>query len=153
MTMLLRFLPYGLVVAALAFVIWWIDDNAADRTRQQIETARLHVETVLRSDLRQSEQRLAGTIGQIGAGYVADRQVIETNRTIIQPTVTREIVREPRLSDPDAGLTGGLFASINRARAALGPCSPRPDGGISCPMPSASPADGQDDWRAEPEGH
>lgn len=148
---LLRFLPHGLVILAIGFAIWWIDDNAADRTRAQIEQAATKIENQTRSDLRKSEQRLAIKLGEIGASYEAGRTIIERTRTELQPIITREIIREPRLSDPDAGITERMREAINGARA-LSTCARGTAGGIVCPLPDARPADRPDDSGTGPEG-
>ena len=138
MTALLRLIaPHIAVVAAIAAIIWWIDDNAADRTREQLAAASAASEIRLRADLRQSEQRLAETLHGIDRSVTDQLAAIDLVGTVIQPTVTREIIRDPRLSDPDAGLTAGLLAAVNRARAA-GACSATADGGIECALPAAA---------------
>jgi len=137
---LLPFLPHLLVALAVVGVIWWIDSSAAERTRDEIETARVRAENQLRSDLRQTEQRLAGTIQQIAAQVGAQISTLETrHETIIKPTLVRELTRETRLSDPSAGITDGVRAQLNRSLPPVA-CATRPDGGISCALPDAGPA-------------
>ncbi len=138
MMAILRLLgPHLAVVAAIAALIWWIDDNAADRTRSQIAAANAASEIRRRADLRQSEQRLAETLHGIDRSVTDQLAAIDLVGAVIQPTVTREIIRDPRLSDPDAGLTAGLLAAVNRARA-TGACTAAADGGIECALPAAA---------------
>lgn len=131
------------IAGAVAGFIWWIDSNAAERTRGQIEAARMKSQIALRSDLRQSEQRLAGTIHQIAAQVGAQIETIESrHQTIIRPTLVRELTRETRLSDPAAGITDGVRAQLNRSLPPVA-CSARPAGGIRCTLPDARSADDQ----------
>lgn len=146
-------IPVALALAAtLAGVIAWVDHRTARRTEAQLRATQLMIENRMRADLRRSEARLAGTIAALAADYEQSRTVIERTRTIVQPIVTREIVREPRLSDPAAGLTPGLFDAINRARA-TGACAAAAAGGIRCPLPQPAPAREPDDRGTGPQGH
>lgn len=135
MRFLLPFLPHALVVALIAGLIWWIDDNAADRTRDQIAAQAAQAEIRLRADLRTFEGRLGDKIALNGAqvsGQISDLGAL--HRTIIQPTLIKELSRETRMSDPAAGITDGVRKELNRALAAVA-CAPRPDGGIRCTLP------------------
>ncbi len=129
--------PHLAVIAALAAIIWWIDDKAADRTRREMRAAAAEAAAGLHVQMRQSEQRVAAAINGIDLTVAAQVRAIEATRTIIQPTITREIFLDPRLSDPDAGISGGLLDALNSARASF-TCSPRPDGGIECALPPAA---------------
>jgi len=123
----------GLVIGFIA----WIDHNASQRTKDQIETARVMAENQMRSDLRQSEQRLATTIGAIANQvHALDTSLDERSRTIIRPTLVREINRETRLSDPAAGITDGVRQELNRVLPPVA-CAARADGGIRCTLPDA----------------
>lgn len=136
-----RFLPHGLLLLAILGAIWWIDDAAADRTRRQIETARVKTEIQLRSDLRRTEQRLASGIHDIGAQVDAQIATLETrHQTIIKPTLVRELTRETRFSDPAAGISDGVRAQLNRSLPPIA-CAPIAGGGIRCALPDAGAAD------------
>lgn len=144
-SILLRCLSLALIIGAIGGIAWRIDHNAGERMRNELAQQATRIENKVRSDLRQSEQRLALSMQKLGAEYQAGRHVIDNTRTIIKPTVTREIIREPRLSDPAAGLTDGLLGAVNRARTALGPCAATAGGGIRCPVPAPGDSDGSDD--------
>lgn len=141
----------SLVGAMIGFTAW-IDHTAAARTRDQIEAARARLQVQIRDEVRRSEQQLAGAISELASDYERGRTVIERTRTIIQPTVTREITLEPRLSDPASGLTPGLLAAVNRARA-TGACTAAAPGRIVCPLPEPAAVADDDDRRAGDEGH
>jgi hypothetical protein len=134
-TLLLRFLPHGLVVLAVIGAIWWIDHQAAERTRDQIETAAIKQENKLRDDLRGAEGRLSfqlRTIDQNRADSIA--RLASLHSTVFQPTIQKELTREVRFTDPSAGLSDGLRASLNAALTAVS-CTRRADGGIDCTLP------------------
>jgi len=136
---LLRFLPHIAIVLAVLAGVAWIDHNAAARTRDQIESASIKIENKVRSDLRQSEQRLAGGIGGVDK-TVRDQvgSIGAVHTTIIQPTLTKELSRETRFSDPNVGISDGVREQVNRSLATVS-CTPRPDGGIVCTLPDSRP--------------
>ena len=141
--LLRRIWPHMLALCAVIGCLWWIDRNAARRTRAQIEAAQARLESRLRADLRQSEQRLTVSIDALAADYARSQVAIARTRAIIQPILTTEIAREPRLSDPAAGLTPGLLAAINRARA-TGACAATAAGGIRCALPGPAGTGGDE---------
>lgn len=153
MAIFLRLLPHILGVSAILGALWWLDHRGYVRGQDDAARERLITAIMLTRSARQTEQLLGEQINAFGARYEEGRSVIQTTRTIIQPTVTKEIIREPRLSDPAAGLTDGLLHEVNRARSAVGPCSPTAAGGIVCPLPGAGAAEGQEHRRAGAEGH
>lgn len=134
------FLPHILAVAAILGVVWWLDHRGYSRAQADMAAQAARIENAVRSDLRRTEQRLAEKMDandRAVASQVAGIDAI--HRTIIQPTVTRELAREVRYSDPAAGISDGLRAEINRALAAVA-CAPTSDGGISCALPAAERA-------------
>lgn len=135
-----RVWPHALVIAAILCAVLWIDRNAAERTRGEMEAARARIEASVRSDLRRSEQRLAMTMGAL-AGQVRalDDALAERSRTDLRPALIRELTRETRLSDPALGLSDGVREQLNRAIPPVA-CAARADGGIRCALPDAGAA-------------
>ncbi len=134
------FLPHILAVAAILGVVWYLDHRGYERAKASLAAQAARIEAKVRSDLRRSEQRLAGRIDALDrevAGQVAGIDAL--HRTVIQPTITKELTRETRYSDPAAGISDGLRAEVNRALAAVA-CAPAADGGIVCALPDAEPA-------------
>lgn len=64
------------------------------------------------------------------------------DRTIIKPTLVKEIQSDPRFSNPDVGITDGMFDSLNAARRLTGPSAL-----VSrerSALPAARPLEGQE---------
>lgn len=137
---LLRFLPHLLVIVAIIGAVWWINDAGYDRAMSDRDAADAKMLSQIRTEQRRSEQRLAIAINAIDAAVASQIAGIDATHTETRRVIEREIIREPRLSDPAAGLTDGLFDAINRERAAIA-CAPTPAGGVSCTLPPAQPID------------
>lgn len=79
---------------------------------------------------------------KLGDGFSTVSQRIEqidaTEKTIIRPTLVKEIQNDPRLSDPDFTLPNGVRNIINKARAESA-CPERATGG-DCGAVSLAPA-------------
>lgn len=134
------FLPHIAAVAAIVGVVWYLDHRGYERARKDAEQERVVTALMLTRATRDVEKRLADrmdanarqTAGQIGA-------IEAVHRTVIQPTITKELTRETRFTDPALGIPDSVRREVNRAIAAVA-CTATPDGGISCPLPDASPA-------------
>jgi hypothetical protein len=137
---LLPLLPHALVIGVIAGVVWWIDDNAADRTRSEIESQLAKAKIDHLKDLRESEQRLVNVLNKNAVQVSAQLNDLDTrHRTIIQPTLIKELTRETRLSDPAAGITDGVREQLNRSLPPVS-CTSTAGGGIRCALPDAQPA-------------
>ncbi len=134
--------PHIAIALALGGAIWYLDHQGYQRATRDAEARDLKLRTDLQADLRGVEQALSQKLAAIDADTASARAGIATARTIIQPTIVKELTRETRYSDPAAGLSDGLRAAVDRARAALA-CTSAPDGGISCALPAAAPSGGQ----------
>lgn len=131
---LLRFLPYGLAVAAVLGAMWYLDHRGYQRAKADAEHERLVNKQAVQAIVSASEKSMLDRLGEIDTDTAARVNTIQTiNRTIIQPTLTKELTRETRFADPLAGMSDGVRAEINRARNLS--CAPRLDGGIECPLP------------------
>ncbi|MBB5684279.1 hypothetical protein [Sphingobium boeckii] len=141
MTALLgRYWPHLAIAAAVLFGVWWIYSSGAAAAERKAAHRQLVGEVLEQKRLRRIESAFADGLAKVDQALAARIAAIDvTERTIIQPKIEREIIRESRLSDPAAGLTDGLRAAINAARW-QSTCAPGPDGGLVCALPPAEPA-------------
>ena len=145
----LRLLPYLGVVIAVASVAAWIDHRGFERaeTRAKLDNANAAIRA--RDLQRTVTAAITIAVGKIDIN-TADQiaQIKTVNRTIIQPEIQKEIIRDARLRDPDAGIGDVLFSAINRARR-LSRRSPAP-GELEIDLPAADPVERQDNRDAGP---
>lgn len=152
---LIKILPYGLAALAILGAVWYIDHQGYKRAQTQAQLqkaqddqrqaeANLKMERAV-GDL---EKQLQSIVTQHDAQLYSRLSGIDTtNKTIIQPTITREIQNAPRLSDPNLGITDGLLHGLNRARSLSWPdgaCVTAADGSTTCALPPARPVEGQE---------
>lgn len=122
------------IAAGLAFAVWKIDQNGYERAERHAAER----EARIVEEVRQMEKRIAEQISEIDSDLAAQTSTIDaTERTIIVPTLTKEIARDPRFSDPAAGITDSVRNELNRARA----LSASPTVLDSSAMPSGGNAD------------
>ncbi|GEM_PF-1519391 len=134
---LARLLPHAGLVLALAAALWWSDRQGHERAMAQRDARDAIMLDRMRAALRQSEQRLAVSIEDAAATYRGQRAAIARAETVLHALIREETARDPRLSDPAAGLTPGLLDAVNRARAA-GACAPAAAGRIDCALPASA---------------
>lgn len=147
---LVRLFPYLAGAAALALAVWYIDHRGykraeADALARQLEQDNLRAELALELAelVRQSEVRMQDLLTD------SDRQLVQriaeldsVNKTIIQPTLVKEIQNDPRLSDPASGITDSMRQSINHARSlSQYPCAAGADGDDCRAVSAFEPAD------------
>lgn len=137
---LLRLLPYGLAALALLGAVLWIDHQGYSRAKHDAERQNLVTALIVKKLVDKSEQRMIEAVSRAdtSAGDTI-RQIETVNRTIIQPTITREIQNAPRLSDPALGITDVLRLAINQVLA-LGPDPTDPAGSVTIELPEGQPA-------------
>src|SRR5690606_34270669 len=85
------------------------------------------------------EERLRDTIASIDrnlAAKIDDMELVQ--RTIIQPTIEKEIRNDPRFSDNSLGLADGMRDAINRARSQSA-CPASLTGGDCVALPAPTP--------------
>lgn len=121
---LIRLLPYGAAAVALAGAVWFIDhrgyqraeDEAKAREKErQLQAAQF--ELIVQSYVHDSENRMILAMTSRDGDLVKTLQSMrELNRTVIQPTLVKEIQSEARFSDPALGITDGMLRELNRAR-------------------------------------
>lgn len=151
---LLKYLPYGVVVIAVLGALWFVDHRGYKRAEDQAKLERTLAhnaqleanarqaaltqvfEKSLQDMATQSDRRLGDRLSQLDV----------TNRTIIQPTLVKEIRNDPRQSDPNNGITDGMLNTLNQARSFSWPggaCVANADGSTTCALPPARPVDRQ----------
>lgn len=141
-TWALRLLPYGLAAAALGFAVWYLDHQGYQRAKRDAQVNALVTAQIVATAVRTSESNLAAQIGTIDANVHDQIDNIHATHTETQRIIEREIASDPRLSNPDLGLSDRMFAAINRTRAALA-CATQSGGGIVCTLRAAAPVAGQ----------
>lgn len=152
---LIRLLPYGAAALAILAAVWYIDHRGYKRAEAQATLEKSLARTAkLEADQRQVAltQQFETKLRDMAAAFdrrlgqqLADLDV--QNRTIIQPTLIKEIQNDPRQSDPNDGITDGMLRVVNQARAFSWPdgaCATNADGSATCKLPAARPAGGQE---------
>jgi hypothetical protein len=134
-----KFLPHGMIVLAVLGGVLFIHHKGEQAAEQRMELAAAVQARLNAQVVRKIQAALTESVDAIDQNHAAAIANIETvNRTIIQPTLQREINRETRFSDPASGLSDGLRAAINSAIDLS--CTATVDGGVICPLPTAQPA-------------
>jgi hypothetical protein len=105
-----------LVLIAIALAVAFIDQRGFNRAKEQDRKAELERAAIVAAIVGkiddQLDQRLA-TISKTLGGKLA---TIDKERTIVQPIITRELARDPRLGDPSSCLSPELLRAVNGAR-------------------------------------
>jgi hypothetical protein len=149
----IKYAPYGILAVLLVVGLWFVDHNGYKRaqTQDQLQTERdnnlrLQVknwmqqqvsifEREMQIKVNESDQKLAERIDAINV----------EERTIVQPTIQREIRNDPRLSDPSLGLSDSLWGALNVSRErGSHPCITLADGSATCSLSEDVQTDGQD---------
>lgn len=133
-TFLLRNWLQIAIGAAVIFAVYKIDQNGYERA----ERAAQKREQAIQEQVANMEKRLIEQIGALDAALAGQvSQIDVTERTIVIPTITKEVASDPRFSDPTLGITRGMLDSINGARS-LSSGAPVVDSGA---VPAPAPAD------------
>lgn len=138
--LLARVWPYLAAIGIILGGVWFIyhkGEQAAD-ARAKAEQAAIEkkldgIKTDLEHTLQDGMQAIGRDVNNELAGHAT------VARTEVQPVILKEIQNgAPRLRDPAAGLTPGMFSAIERARRLSDPApAGRPDGSR---VPAPSPA-------------
>lgn len=140
LSFLLPFLPYVAVVGFVLGGIWYIDHKGYQRAQKDAEFERMVTAILIDKYVSDLETNLRDTISGIDRN-LADRiaNIDLINRTIIQPTIEKEIRNDPRFSDPNLGITSVMRDALNRA-IKQSTCPAAANGGdcVSLPAPSVS---------------
>lgn len=146
----LKLLPYVGAVVLVGGAVWYIDHRGYERaeaeatareTERQLLQAQLEIkfqkmvndsETRMAAKIIESDQRITEQLGNID----------QVNRTVVQPTLIREIQSEARFSDPNAGISDGMRSAINTARGLSERPCPAGSNAVACfSLSPASPAE------------
>lgn len=145
--------PYVGAVLALGAAVWYIDhrgfkraeaEAAARENAERLQEQRLVI--LIKTMTSESERRMQSFVDTQNTQLAqALGQIETTSRTVVQPTLVREIANDSRFSDADRGITDGMLGAINTSRA-LSQC-PNPAGtvGVDClALPGSLPVEGSD---------
>lgn len=146
----LKLLPYVGAVVLVGGAVWYIDHRGYERaeaeatareTERQLLQAKLEIkfqemvndsETRMAAKILESDQRITEQLGNVD----------QVNRTVVQPTLIREIQSEARFSDPNAGISDGMRSAINAARGLSERPCPASSNAVACfSLSPASPAE------------
>lgn len=141
------FAGHIVVVLAVAGGLWWIQHRGYERGHtdataefnDRLERGRKAAE----ADTKAIYQVRDDLVRELEEGFGNFQTV---NRTIIQPTLTKEIINETRYSDPACELTDSVRSTLDRQRQA-GNAAISAVAGELMPLPQPDPSrsgDGQD---------
>lgn len=145
--------PYVGAVLALGAAVWYIDHRGFKRAEAEA-TARENAERLQEQRLviliktltSESERRMQTFFDNQNTQLVqALGQIETTSRTVVQPTLVREIANDSRFSDADRGITDGMLGALNTSRSLSQCANPAGTVGNDCfTLPSSLPAPGSD---------
>jgi hypothetical protein len=105
------------ILIALGLAVVLIDQRGFNRAKRQDEELELQRQLItvavvakIDADL---DHRLGAIAGKLG---VKIDTIDKEGKTIVQPIITRELERDPRLAAPDSCLSPGLLDAVNAAR-------------------------------------
>jgi hypothetical protein len=106
-----------LILIAIALAVVTIDQRGFNRAKEQdrkLELERQQItQAVVASIDGELDRRLGKIAGELGGKIeTLDRE----GKTVVQPIITRELERDPRLADPHSCLSPGLLEAVNAAR-------------------------------------
>lgn len=146
----IKIAPYVGAVLLVGGAVWYIDHKGYQRAEQEAE-ARETERELIQSEmslefaemLREQESRMTTLVNEADQRLLtAFNNIDHTDKTIIQPTLVREIQRETRFSDPAAGISDGMRGAINTARSLSERPCPAGSNAVACfsvsPAPTAT---------------
>jgi len=144
--------PYLGGALALLAAVWYLDHRGYSRAMEEAkarETERklqaAEFDRILGEKVQVLQGSMQESINDSDMRLLSQMGEMETvNRTIIKPTLIKEIQSETRFSDPDAGITDGMLRELNRARgfSQQRPC-PASSHAVACfTLPAPEPAPG-----------
>lgn len=151
----LKALPYLGAVVLVGGAVAYIDHRGYQRAEHENELAQARAEKerlifamMLTKKTREFEGAMQQTVLMWDQRLQTRLSNLDTaERTIIQPTLVKEIASAPHLSDPRYGITDGMLRAINQSRSYSWPggaCATTADGTTTCSLPAARPVEGQD---------
>ncbi len=131
-----------LFIATILGGVWFIYSKGEDAAEAKSEARQAKADIAHAKAVNEALNKLQTDLdAKLGAGFTSVNtrlgQIDVTERTIIRPTLIKEIQNDPRLSDPDFVLSDGVRRAINAARIESA-CPERATGG-DCGSLSRSP--------------
>jgi hypothetical protein len=106
-----------LIAIALGVAVVWIDQRGYERAKDQEHARDLERAAITADVVRAIDGKLDQRLANVSAALAGQLQTIDTEgKTIVQPILTRELLRDPGLADPDRCLSPGLLNAVNAAR-------------------------------------
>jgi hypothetical protein len=145
---LIRYMPHALIVLAVLAGVWWIHSSGYDAAMRDRDVRDAQMAKHIDEKVQGAVENMTAQISNIEMQTVTKlERTHEVQRTIVQPQIQKEIVRETRFTDPAAGLSDGLCEAINRARSESH--SAPGSTAVACvTLSPASPAAGSNDSNA-----
>ncbi len=154
---LIKLLPYGVAALALFGAVWFIHHDGYKRAQDQAKLTDANrkvelaaVAILLRDKTAQQTQDMQDIVTRSDINLsdrIGDLQLEQ--KTIVQPTLIKEIASDPRFSDPNAGISDGMLRGLNTARGASARPCPTGSNATACfTLPVAEPTSGQGDRNA-----
>lgn len=115
---------YGMqlgIAAAILLGLWYVDHRGYKRAEEHYqlqEAKRVEMEAHLAAKIHGELQDGLTAIDRDTTGKLAS--IDRTERTVVQPIITREIAHDPRYSSADCSVSGVVLGAVNAARAASG---------------------------------
>jgi hypothetical protein len=114
-----NWLPIVILVAIVAG-LWFVDHRGFERAKAEDKARQLERQEITRAVVSAIDGELDRKLATIADQTHAKIQTIDTEgKTVVQPIIEREILRDRGLSDPNRCLSPGLLAAINAARGYL----------------------------------
>lgn len=108
------------IAIALALAVWFIDRRGYQRAEEQERLHKLERQEITRAVVAAIGDELDRKLAAAATATNGKIQTIDTEgKTVVQPIITREILRDSSLSDPNRCLSPGLLAAVNAARGYL----------------------------------
>jgi hypothetical protein len=106
-----------LILIALGLAVVAIDQRGYNRAKEQDRKADLERQLITADVVRSIDATLDDRLRTVSAKLAGKIQTIDTEgKTVVQPILTRELVRDPSLADPSRCLSPGLLNAVNAAR-------------------------------------
>lgn len=130
-----------LIVALFGGGCWYLDHRGYERAQEQNRARENERALISAAVVRSIDAELDGKLAKISSAANGRIQTITTEgKTVVQPIITRELLRDPRLADPNRCLSPGLLSAINAARGYLD--QELTDGGAAARSASAGAVQG-----------
>lgn len=106
-----------LVVILLLAGVWYLDHRGYERAKDEDAARQLEQVQLTGAVVRQIDGDLGGKLEAIASSTSDKIQTIDTEgKTVVQPIITRELIRDPALSAANSCLTPSLLEAVNAAR-------------------------------------